>query len=237
MQRQRNTTAAVITIILFLFTASEQRAVPFISHGQDESQVMLEAPTFPTRDQLAPAQTNSTDIAAGGKKKPGAHHKRHRRLARSRSRRKSGRLSVPALAVQRLRIVEITYRDRTHHKLVITSFVRNPNQQARAIRHNINVYGVRYVLKVYRGSAAIRQIVRAYKANRGNQVKAQREMTRVIEAQVAKGIYVSDHLRGRAVDIRTRGRNGARLTVLQGIAREIGGKVFRERDHIHFKLA
>jgi hypothetical protein len=236
MHTQKKITAVALSIPLFLFMTSEQRAAPVFTRSPSEPQSAVESPASAIDNQTAPVQPNSTGMAAGGKKKSGAHRRRPRELARRPSRRKYVRSSAPALASRRLRILKREYARRTGRQLVITSFGRTPEAQARAIRHNLNAYGVRYVLSVYRGSAAIRQIVRTYKANRGHQPQAQREMARVIKAQVANGTYISDHMRGRAVDIRSRGREGARLTVLQNIAHEIGGSVFREIDHYHYKL-
>lgn len=220
-----------ITIPFLLFMSGEQHAHPLseILRGEAEPRPVEQTLPSPAVKRAAPARKH---------KKAGAARKRPRNLttAKKQRRRKARRNSDATVAAGRLHILKREYARRTRRPLVITSFRRTAAGQARAIRKNAKVYGVPYVLRVYRGSPAIREILRAYRANRRSARKAEQTMTRVIESQVARGVYVSDHMLGRAVDIRSRGRYGARLSVLRTVARDIGGKVLVEKDHYHFKL-
>jgi hypothetical protein len=121
-------------------------------------------------------------------------------------------------------------------RLKITCISRTPAGQARAIRKNLTLYGSSYVIATYRRKSAIRAVVAAYNANRRSAKKAVREMTRVIQAQVNRGVFISNHLRGLAVDVRSRGRYGARLSVLRRVAQSMGARVSVERDHYHVDL-
>lgn len=124
----------------------------------------------------------------------------------------------------------------TGRKLVITSKGRTPRQQAKAMHTNFKTYGVRYVIGTYRRKTAVGEIAAAFKANRRRPRKAVREMEKVILAQVRRGVFISNHLRGLALDVRSKGRNGARLAVLRQIARSMGGRVLVEKDHFHVEL-
>jgi hypothetical protein len=153
--------------------------------------------------------------------------------AKARPGRKSRRESPASIAAHRLYDMKRKYILRTHHSFMVTSYRRGPTGQARAIRQNLRAYGVRYVLHQYRSSAAIREILRTYRANRRGPQKA---MTRVIEAQVARGVYVSRHMLGCCADVRSHGRGAARLSVLREVAHEVGAKVSVENNHYHVNL-
>ena len=61
-------------------------------------------------------------------------------------------------------------------------------------------------------------------------------MTDVIRAQMDRGVYVSRHLRGGAVDIRTRDVAAEDLLSLKSIIMRHGGSVLREGDHLHVQF-
>lgn len=128
------------------------------------------------------------------------------------------------------------YYDHAGYRLIITSGYRTPAGQARAIYSNLRLYGVRYVLSLYRRKAAIREIVNAYRGRRQRPRRALVAMTRVIEAQVKRGVFISKHMLGRAFDVRSGGHNGARLPVLREVAQELGGTVMVEQNHYHVEL-
>lgn len=96
------------------------------------------------------------------------------------------------------------YHKKTGYQLVVTSGTRTPSEQAVAMyaklrrRHNL--------LRLYRRTALARQVIRAYRkarrARKGRQHTI-RAMAKVLRAQVARGEYLSQHLRDGAVDIRS----------------------------------
>lgn len=238
MQRKVRTIA--ITVPFILFMAGEQQAHPLseILRGVDEPRAVAQETAAPDAvENLAQPQTAARAEATVTKKKPRATRRRPRRMATRRRQRKSREDSTAALAARRLHILKEKYNRRTRRHLVITSSGRGPAAQARAIRQNIRAYGVSYVNRLYGGSPAIREILRAYKANRMSPRRAQRQMARVIHNQMARNVYVSDHLRGRAIDVRSHGRGAARLSVLRDVAHEVGAEVSVERNHYHIRLA
>jgi uncharacterized protein YcbK (DUF882 family) len=143
---------------------------------------------------------------------------------------------LPVEMEKRLRLLTQRYYERTGLKLHVTSGYRTPERQARAIYDNLVAYQTAYVLDLYRGSAAIREIVNAYGAHPRSPQQALREMVKVIQAQVRRGVYISAHMLGQAFDIRSRGPNGARLSVLREVARSMGGYVSEERNHYHVEF-
>jgi hypothetical protein len=142
---------------------------------------------------------------------------------------------VVALFADRKHTLIIRYRRSAGRDLYITDGHRTERQQAIAIRKNLRLYGTRHVIVLYRSSPAIREIVQAYRLNRrsGRSISA---MTRVIEKQVSQGIFISNHMRWRAVDVRSRGWHRARLSVLQQVAQSMGARVSVEPNHYHVDL-
>lgn len=219
--------ALVITVPLLLLLAEENiQALPFsgMTRGQYES--------HPSEEKPAPPATNK---ASGGKKKSGAvarkqpHGRRH-------ARRKSKRYSDAARARERLNNIKSDYRRQTRKGLVVTSFGRTEEEQARAILGLIRRHGVKYVRGLYRNGTSINEILTAYLENRRHPQQAQRAMTQTISDQVARGVYVSKHLKGLAVDIRKHGKGAARLSALRAAARKVGATVLVERDCYHLNL-
>lgn len=128
------------------------------------------------------------------------------------------------------------YFDRTGRELVVRSGRRSVSAQARAMYKNYKAYGPRYVGTQYRNKKAVQAITKAYLLNRKRRRNAIAAMTRVIQAQVRQGVYISNHLRGRAFDIRSRGRDGAQLAVLREVVQKAGGRVVVEKNHYHVEL-
>ena len=232
MQKKFKTFA--MTLSLLFFAVGEQQA-----HPQPDNVIepaAAEAPAPVAENQTQPArQLTKAGAPRGGTKsrKPPirvAKKKNHESNRKSRQSRYS-------IAARRLYILRSRYAKLMHRNLVVTSFRRTPAQQARAIRNNIRRRGFAYVLKLYRYSPAIREIAQAYRMNRRNPQQAQKQMTAVIEQQMARGVFVSRHLNGLAADIRSHGRDGARLSVLRDVANEVGAKVSVEPDHFHVRLA
>jgi hypothetical protein len=137
---------------------------------------------------------------------------------------------------KRLRTVALLYWQRTGQMLHITSGRRTAYRQAHAMHDNIATYGRTYVLGLYGGHAAVREIIAAYEASPRNPAKAIRAMTEVIRSQIRRGTIISEHLLDIAVDVRSRAPDGARLSILREIVRSVGGIVLVEKDHYHVGL-
>jgi hypothetical protein len=231
----RKMTVIALSAILMLYDYSEPHANPTILVDDNDFR-NVEMPVFPAGSKANPAVKPATATATDQKKTkdeprppfPGKPPKIHIE--------REGRNSLSDIALQRWHQMGRIYVRRTKRPLIATSFKRTPMEQARAMRNNIRRYGVRYVLGIYRHSAAAREIIWAYSANHHRPQQALTEMSHIISTQVARGVYVSDHLRGNAVDIRSRGRNGARLAILREAAHEVGATVLKEIDHYHVRL-
>ena len=96
----------------------------------------------------------------------------------------------------------------------------------------IAAHGTGYVRDLYANKTAVDQILSAYRDHRGNRSEAVDAMTRTITDQVNRGVYISDHLRSRALDIST----AANLGVLRELVGALGGSVLNEGDHYHVEL-
>ncbi len=136
-----------------------------------------------------------------------------------------GILMTDALRPQ-LQTLADRYAEQTGGNLRITSGYRPPSRQASAMYDLIQNKGTTYVRNLYANKGAVNEILTAY-ANGG-----QASMTRAIEGQVDRGVYISSHLRSRALDTGT----DANFGVLQNIVRDMGGTVANEGNHFHIQF-
>lgn len=145
---------------------------------------------------------------------------------------KKARTEILARAME----VNKSYHDMTGQWLLIRSLFRTPADQSAAIYGLLRLYGVGYVINLYRQKAAIREIVNAFILNRRRPHRALMAMTRVIEAQVERGVIISRHMLGRAFDVRSRGPNRAKLSALMKVVQKKGGRVLVERNCYHVDI-
>lgn len=233
----RKVTAIALGAILMVYAYSEPYASPLFL--QDDIELLdIEQPAFPAGEQVDATKPPAAPAAKskGKQTQPPRPRFNGKRETAEKREQKANRKSPSLLAKKRWAKMQRLYVNRTKRPLMATSRRRTPSDQARVTRVNIRRYGVRYVLNLYRNGPAIREIVRAWQLNHKNPQKAQDAMTNVIQAQVDRGVFISDHLRGVAIDVRTRGRNGARMNVLRDVARQVGATVHKEVDHAHVKL-
>lgn len=132
----------------------------------------------------------------------------------------------------RLQDLADRYFQRTGGSLHITSGYRPPDRQAAAMYDLIVNNGTGYVRDLYANKGAVDQILSAYRNNNSSRSAAIAAMTRTISDQTARGVYISDHLRSQAIDIRT----SANFSVLRDIVREMGGSILNEGNHYHVEL-
>jgi uncharacterized protein YcbK (DUF882 family) len=95
--------------------------------------------------------------------------------------------------------------ERLGKPIVVTSATRSPKSQAAAMRNKIALGD--NVMKLYADKKSAWQVLSAYKeAKRAGASKEQvtERMAEVIEDQVDRGVYLSNHLREGAIDIRTK---------------------------------
>lgn len=139
------------------------------------------------------------------------------------------------------RVAELAerFRRRTGRELVITSGRREALDQARAMVTKLRL-GAR-LFRLYRNRQALVEIVGAYRRARRRRV-TRREMVAamgaIIARQVQRGVFLSEHLRDTAVDIRIRGLKRRHVRLLERLARqERGLRLKREGRPPHLHLA
>lgn len=132
----------------------------------------------------------------------------------------------------RLQTLADRYFQQTGQNLHITSGYRPPARQASAMYDLIRANGTNYVQNLYANQGAVSEVLNAYRNNSGSRTEAVAAMTRAIENQVGRGVYISDHLRSRALDIST----DANFGTLRNIVRDMGGSILNEGNHFHIEL-
>jgi hypothetical protein len=124
--------------------------------------------------------------------------------------------------------------------LVVTSGNRTALKQAEAMRVKISMG--ENLLKLYGNKKAASQVVQAYKqAKWAGQSKAAvvEQMAQVIEEQVGQGVFISNHLREGAVDIRTKGLSKwAKAKLIESAEMVPGVRVHDESTppHLHVDI-
>lgn len=101
--------------------------------------------------------------------------------------------------------IDDAYFRRTGKHLTVTSGTRDAAEQARAMYKMMRLGGD--PMRLYRNKEAAREIKRAYEQGRTAKKSADgivRDVHSVIQKQIARGVYISAHLRAGAVDVRSR---------------------------------
>jgi len=124
-----------------------------------------------------------------------------------------------------------------NERITVTSGTRTPREQAEAMYDNWHFH--RNEGTHYANQHAEEEIRRSYDdqtrrhGRRGSTIDA---MTSVIENQMRHGIYLSPHLRGRAVDIRTRDMSGEQRRIFDLLAVDLHLRPLSEQDHYHLQF-
>jgi hypothetical protein len=133
------------------------------------------------------------------------------------------------------------FHSRARCPLVITSGPRTPESQAFAMYLKINAGAS--LRSLYRNTDAAQEIRKAYDAGRRARKKHRAiiaDMAEVIRQQMQRGVLISPHLKGGAVDIRSRTLNRRAKIVLQDVvARSRGMRLIREEKippHFHLEI-
>jgi len=118
---------------------------------------------------------------------------------------------------------------RTGLELYVTSGVRSAADQARAMMAKLEADSD--ALDIYVRDDLVAELLAADFAR----------WTELIEAQIAAGHYLSAHLTGRALDLRTAGAGAGHLDagevgVVELAAAELGAETLDEGDHLHVEL-
>lgn len=147
---------------------------------------------------------------------------------------------VLSLALER-RVADLALRfhRRTGRKLIITSGRRDPIDQARAMYVKLRL-GAR-LFKLYRNTAALREVVAAYRKSRRRRLTRRETiaaMAAVVAEQVQRRVFLSEHLKDNAVDLRIRGLRRGQIRLLERLAKKDPGvRIKREGRPPHLHLA
>jgi hypothetical protein len=150
-----------------------------------------------------------------------------------------GRIELPSGEREPLNRLGYPYYLWTGKKITITSGARTPRQQAEAMYDN---WHYRWNTGThYTHAEAARDIREAYESS----IKLHQSkhatidaMTSVIENQVRRGVYISSHLTGRAVDVRTRDLSAGERSIFELLANRLDSvdRVVREENHDHLQF-
>ena len=113
-------------------------------------------------------------------------------------------------------------------EIIVTSATRGPAAQARAMASKIQRGEDLFAL--YAQDDLVAEIVAAAGNTADPDVDA---MAAVIEAQVARGRFISRHLRADALDLRTRHLTDEQVERLVAAVRAEGAEAVPESDHLH----
>ena len=162
-----------------------------------------------------------------------------RQVGRGQSYQLATGVKLPWLTEVALAAFADAYRRRGGPALFITSGHRTPLSQAEAMYAKLMLKT--RLDRLYRQYGAAREIIRAFRRARRRRLSATRivqSMRQVIDKQVCGGVFVSQHLRAGAVDIRTRTLTRRQRRILRKLARAWRKRVYLkvERRPPHFHL-
>ena len=147
-------------------------------------------------------------------------------------------LVVPPAIASRLSDVGDSFYQETGHTMVVMSGDRGPQAQADAMYDKFAGGDDGHV---YRDQAAMKQIKDEFdRGRRGGLTKDQTvaNMKDVTDGQVARGVLISKHMVGKAVDLRTEGLGRRRANLLMHIAYDHGFQTIHEGipEHLHVQI-
>ena len=120
--------------------------------------------------------------------------------------------------------------------LVVTSTDRSAERQARAM---FVMFARGGPIAPYRDRAALAEVRAAYDDNiaRGGDA-ALEAMTAALERQMARDVFISNHMNGRAVDVRYMAMPDWRVDILRQAADQMGFRLIEETNppHIHIQF-
>lgn len=137
-----------------------------------------------------------------------------------------------------LRRIADEYYIRTCGRLEVTSGTRTLAEQAQAMWENLRNHRNSHVQ--YRNRRAYEAIHNAYlqaSASGAKERETVAAMTRVIEEQVSRGEYISRHLQGEAVDVRSRTMTlPQRKAFEEAVSIVLSSSPLVEEDHYHLQF-
>jgi hypothetical protein len=112
-------------------------------------------------------------------------------------------VNVPNYLRPRLSELADRYQEATSKKLTVTDGLRTAQDQAKRVIERIETEGKEDTLTFYRDSEGIKKVVEAYDSQETAEGKLE-AMGNIIKERAGQGKYLSNHLPGNSVDIRSR---------------------------------
>lgn len=138
----------------------------------------------------------------------------------------------------RVDAIDDAYAKRSGKHVTVTSGTRDAARQAKAMYKMLRLGGD--PVRLYRNKEAAREVKQAYETARAAgkpQDDVVAAMYDVLRAQIARGVYISAHLRAGAVDIRSRDMSPAdRKAFLAAVSGVSGVSLLEESTPPHFHL-
>lgn len=143
---------------------------------------------------------------------------------------------------ERLKRIATRYHKATRKRLVVTGGTRPPQRQAQLMYDKLR--RGEDVMAIYENKPAALEVRNAYRAAVAKDLTRKRvvqALTEVIEAQIARGVYVSKHLRNGAVDVRSWDMTGPlEQAFKEAVKAEPGVTIMDERKsqepHFHLNM-
>jgi hypothetical protein len=145
-------------------------------------------------------------------------------------------VKVPKGKRRSLQRVGCAFFAQVKRPIFITSGTRSVHEQAVALDKKIRAGDNR--LGVYKNRSAANELLSAWKRAGSQGVKAQvAAIEKVLRDQMARGIFVSQHLKAGAVDVRSIDMGGGQKKALRVAAKTVDGlRMIEEKKPPHFHL-
>jgi hypothetical protein len=151
-------------------------------------------------------------------------------------------LSLTQPSLDRLMRIAKRYFDASHKVLVVTGGTRNSLRQAQLMCSKLDHH--EDVIALYENKKLAREVVDAYQKGISEHLGRQRvvrAVRAVIDEQIARGEYISRHMKSGAADVRSRGMSvEQQVSFRKAVAGEAGASLLDERDgaapHFHINL-
>jgi hypothetical protein len=151
-------------------------------------------------------------------------------------------LRLTAADAERLKRIAARYYKATRKRLIVTGGTRPPPRQARLMYDKLK-HG-QDIIALYENKQAATEVRDAYRDGVAKSLPRKRllrALTELIEAQIARGVFVSKHLRSGAVDVRSWDMTGPLEQALRdAVKKEPGVTLLDERSgpepHFHLSL-
>ncbi len=151
-------------------------------------------------------------------------------------------LSLTQPSLDRLMRIAKRYFDASHKVLVVTGGTRNSLRQAQLICSKLGHH--EDVIALYENKKLAREVVDAYLKGASEHLGRQRivrAVRAIIDEQIARGEYISRHMKSGAADVRSRGMSvEQQVSFRKAVAGEAGASLLDERDgaapHFHINL-